>query len=109
MLIIRWVLLALTLAFVAWLLPGIHLMGFSSALWAALVIGIINVFIRPILMIITVPINILTLGLFTFILNALLLMLVAHIVPGFIIDGFFSALIGSILISVVSVFINRLD
>lgn len=109
MLIIRWILLALTLVFVAWLLPGIHLMSFSSALWAALVIGIINVFIRPILMIITVPINIITLGLFTFILNALLLMLVAHVVSGFIIDGFFSALIGSILISIVSVFINRLD
>lgn len=109
MLIIRWILLALTLLFVAWLLPGIHLAGFSSALWASLVIGIINVFIRPILMIITIPINLLTLGLFTFILNALLLILVAHIVPGFTIDGFLSALLGSILISIVSVFINRLD
>lgn len=109
MLIIRWILLALTLLFTAWLLPGIHLAGFWPALWAALVIGIINVFIRPILMIITIPINILTLGLFTFILNALLLLLVARIVPGFVIDGFLSALLGSIIISIVSVFINRLD
>lgn len=109
MLIIRWILLALTLLFTAWLLPGIHLAGFWPALWAALVIGIINVFIRPILMIITIPINIITLGLFTLILNALLLLLVARIVPGFIIDGFLSALLGSIIISIVSVFINRLD
>lgn len=109
MLIIRWILLALTLLFVAWLLPGVHLSGFSAALWAALVIGIINVFIRPILMVITIPINLLTLGLFTFILNALLLMLTAHIVQGFTVDSFLWALAGSILISIVSVFINRLD
>lgn len=109
MLIIRWILLALTLLFVAWLLPGVHLAGFSSALWAALVIGIINVFIRPILMIITIPINLLTLGLFTFVLNALLLMLTAHLVPGFVVEGFWWALAGSLLISFVSVFINRFD
>lgn len=109
MLIIRWILLALTLLFVAWLLPGVHLTGFPAALWAALVIGIINVFIRPILMIITIPINLITLGLFTFILNALLLMFTAHIVPGFTVDGFWWALAGSLLISLVSVFINRFD
>lgn len=106
--LIQWVLFALALLFTAWIVPGISLAGFAAAMWAAVVIGLVNIFIRPILLILTLPINILTLGLFTFVINALMLWLVSKLVPGFSIDGFLSALLGSIIISVLSIFINRL-
>jgi len=104
--IVRWVLLALALILVAWIVPGISIAGFIAALIAAVVIGIVNVLIRPLLVAITLPINILTLGLFSFVINALLLWLVGAIVPGFHVAGFVSALIGSILLSIFSVIIN---
>lgn len=104
--VLRWVLLAIALLIVAWIVPGITITGFWPALVAALVIGLVNVFIRPLVMFLTLPINILTLGLFTFIINALLFMLVAAIVPGFVVTSFLSALIGSILLSILSVAVN---
>jgi putative membrane protein len=107
--IIRWILMALALLFVAWLVPGVSVDGFLSAFLAAIVIGAVNIFIKPILMILTAPINILTLGLFTFVINALMFLLVSHIVPGFETDGFLSALLGSIVLSFVSIFINKVD
>lgn len=109
MLVIRWLLFALALLFIAWIIPGIHLAGFKAALLASLVIGIVNVLIRPILVVITIPITIFTLGLFIFILNALLFLLVGHIVPGFQVDGFLSAFLGSILLSILSIFINSME
>lgn len=104
--VVRWILLALALMLVAYIVPGIHVASFLSALVAALVIGVVNLFIRPLVLALTLPINLLTLGLFTFVINALLLMLVAFIVPGFSIAGFGAALIGSILLSILSVLIN---
>ena len=107
--IIKWVFFALSLLFVAWVVPGISLAGFMPALWAALVMGIINIFIRPLLILLTIPINLLTLGLFTFIINAFLFWLVSTIVPGFMVSGFLAALLGSLLLSIISLFINRID
>ncbi len=107
--LIRWVLFALALLFTAWVVPGISLAGFASALWVALVIGLVNIFIRPILLILTLPINLLTLGLFTFVINALMFLLVAKLVPSFGVDGFWAALLGSIVLSILSIFINQLD
>lgn len=109
LLVIRWILFALALLFIAWIIPGIHVEGFRAALLSAFVIGLVNVFIRPLFVIITIPITILTLGLFIFIINALLFLLVAKVVPGFEVDGFFSALLGSILLSIISVFINSAE
>lgn len=106
-LILRWILLALALLAVAAIIPGIHITGFGTALIVALVIGVINTFIRPFVQILTLPINILTLGLFTFVINALMLWLVAGLVAGFEITGFFAALLGSILLSIFSLLINR--
>lgn len=108
-LIIRWVLFALALLFTAWLIPGISFADFQTALLAALVMGLVNVFIRPIMLIFTLPLNILTLGLLTFVINALMFLLVAKLVVGFIVTGFFAALLGSIVLSIISIFINRLD
>lgn len=107
-LLFRWVLFAGALLFVAWAVPGISLAGFGAALWAAIVIGLVNVFIKPVLILLTLPINLLTLGLFTFIINALLFWLVSKLVPGFIVTDFLAALLGSILLSILSLIINRL-
>ncbi|MFA7659210.1 MAG: phage holin family protein [Candidatus Gastranaerophilaceae bacterium] len=108
-LLIRWVLFAGALLLTAWIVPGISFAGFMSALLAALVMGLVNVFIRPILLVLSLPLNLLTLGLFTFIVNALMLLLVAKLVAGFMITGFLAALLGSIVLSVLSLFINRFD
>jgi len=107
--LIRWLLFAGALLFTAWVVPGISFVGFMSALVAALVMGLVNIFIRPILLIFTLPLNFLTLGLFTFVINALMFLLVAKIVPGFAVTGFLAALFGSILLSVFSLYINSLE
>jgi len=107
--LLRWVLFAFALLFTAWAVPGISFAGFISALWAALVMGVVNVFIRPILLLLTLPINIVTMGLFTFIVNALMFLLVAKLVAGFDVDGFWAALFGSIVLSILSILINKLD
>lgn len=86
---------------VATLVPGVSVSSAWATLAVALVIGIINVTIRPILLLLTLPLNILTLGLFTFVLNAALLKLADLIVPGFRVDGFLPALVGALIISVV--------
>ncbi len=101
-LMIRWLLLTISIILTSHLIDGIYVRSFASALFAALVLGILNALFRPILLIITLPINILTLGLFTFVINALLLKMVSGVVPGFYVHGFFSAVFGSLLISLVS-------
>jgi putative membrane protein len=100
--LIRWLVLTLSIMLTAYLLEGIYVAGFFSALFAAAALGILNAFFRPILIILTLPINILSLGLFTFIINALLLMMASGIISGFVVKGFWSAVFGSLLISVVS-------
>lgn len=99
--IIHWLLSALAIIIVAYILPGVHVATFFSALVVAVILGLINVFIRPLLLILTLPINILTLGLFTFVINALLILLAANIVKGFSVDGFWWAMLFSILLTLV--------
>jgi putative membrane protein len=80
--------------------------SFFAAFFAAAVLGILNALFRPILIVITLPINILTLGLFTFVINALLLKMASGVVPGFYVEGFWSAVFGSLIISLVSWVLN---
>ena len=101
-LLLRWLILTLSIMVTAYLFPGIQVSGFGSALFAALVLGILNAFFRPVLFILTLPINVLTLGLFTFVINAMLLMMTSGVIGGLVVDGFGSALFGSLLISLVS-------
>lgn len=108
-LIINWLLFAVSLLFIAWLIPGITIESFQAALLAALVVGLVNIFIRPLVVILTLPVTLLTLGLFIFIINAILFGLVAYLVPGFEVDGFFPALLGSILLSIISTIINNIE
>jgi putative membrane protein len=103
---LRWFILTFAIAVTSYLLDGIHVRNFFSAVFAAATLGILNAFFRPILIIVTLPINILSLGLFTFVINALLLMMVSGIISGFDVHGFWSAVFGSILISVVSWALN---
>jgi len=102
MLILQWIISALTLLIVSYVVPGFHVSSFWAALVTALILGLINLVIRPILLLITLPINLVTLGLFTFVINALMLLLASSIVKGFSIDGFMPALIGAILVWLVS-------
>ena len=105
-LLIRWLALTLAILATAYLMDGIHVNGFFSAFFAAAILGILNAFFRPIAFLITLPINVLTLGLFTFVINAVLLMMVGGVVSGFAVDGFWNAMFGSLLISIVSWLLN---
>jgi putative membrane protein len=101
-LIARWIVNAAALLLVAYLYHGVQVESFWAALVAALLLGLVNAVIRPILVILTLPVTLLTLGLFIFVINAGLFWLVAEIVKGFQVTGFGAALIGSILYSVIT-------
>jgi putative membrane protein len=105
-LLVRWLLLTISIIVTSYLVDGIHVTSFFAAFFAAAVLGILNALFRPILIIITLPINILTLGLFTFVINALLLKMASGVVPGFYVEGFWSAVFGSLIISLVSWLLN---
>ena len=100
--LIRWLILTAAIMFASYIIEGIQVKSFFSALFAAAVLGILNAFFRPILIVLTLPINILSLGLFTFIINAMLLKIASGVISGFEVYGFWSAVFGSLLISVVS-------
>jgi len=100
--LIRWLILTAAIMFASYIIEGIQVKSFFSALFAAAALGILNAFFRPILIVLTLPINILSLGLFTFIINAMLLKIASGVISGFEVYGFWSAVFGSLLISVVS-------
>ena len=99
---LRWLILTFAIIVTSYLIDGIQVSGFLSAFFAAAILGILNAFFRPILFILTLPVNILSLGLFTFVINALMLMMVSGVISGFKVYGFWSAVFGSLLISLVS-------
>lgn len=105
-LLLRWLLSALALLAVAYLYPGVRVESFFAAVIAALVLGLVNALIRPILVLLTLPVTIITLGLFLFVINAGLFWFVAQVVKGFSVDGFLSALVGSILYSLVTLLVS---
>ena len=100
--ILRWLILTFSIIATSYLIDGIQVSGFLSAFFAAAILGILNAFVRPILLILTLPVNILSLGLFTFVINAVMLMMVSGVISGFKVYGFWSAVFGSLLISLVS-------
>ena len=102
MFIVRWVVNALAVMLAAYLIPGIMVRDFWSALIAAIVIGLVNAIVRPIAIILTLPINIITLGLFTLVINALMFWLAAYFVPGFNVAGFWPAFGGALIFWAVS-------
>lgn len=100
------VLTAGALLIVARLVSGVSVSGFGAALFGALVLGIVNAIVRPVMIVLTLPITLLTLGLFLFVINALMLWLVAALVPGIRISGFGAALLGSLLLTVLNLLID---
>lgn len=107
-LLIRLIVNAIAFYLIALYVPGFHISGFTAAIIAAIIFGLVNAIIRPIVLLLSLPATILTLGLFIFIVNALLFWLTVWITPGFKVDGFVPALIGSIIMTIVSVLTNHL-
>jgi putative membrane protein len=99
--LLRWFIGSLGLWLAATIVPGVNIEGVGTLMIAALLLGVVNAIVRPLLIILTLPITVITLGLFLLVINAAMLGLVAWMLPGLTIDGFFSALLGSIVISVV--------
>ncbi len=97
---------ALALMATTYVVPGFKVDNFTTALLAAVVLGVVNTFIRPILSFVTAPLNVVTLGLFSFVINAVMLFLVSSFVPGLMIDGWIPAILASIVLSVVSTVLN---
>lgn len=106
LLLLRWFLLACALLLVAYLYPGVQVTSYASALWAALVLGLLNALVRPVLVLLTLPITLVTLGLFLFVVNALMFWAAASLLSNFNVAGFGAALIGSILYSVLAMVID---
>ena len=105
-LLVKWLLSASALMFVAYVYSGVEVRSFPSALIAAFVIGLLNTVIRPVLVLLTLPVTVLTLGLFLFVINALMFWAAAAVLDGFHVRGFVAALIGSLIYSVIGVVIE---
>ncbi|MDE2092905.1 MAG: phage holin family protein [Burkholderiales bacterium] len=104
--IVRWLLLAAALLLVAYLYPGVSIKSFGSAMLAAFVLGLFNTLLRPILVLLTLPVTLITLGLFLFVINALMFYFAASVLDGFHVSGFGAALIGSLLYSLCGMVID---
>lgn len=107
-LLISWLTSALVILIASYILPGVHVASFWTALVVAVVLGILNMLIKPLLVILTLPITLVTLGLFLLVINALLVLLASSIVPGFQVDGFWWALLFSIVVSLINTLTARL-
>lgn len=105
---LSWLINSVSLLILAYILKGFYVESFAAALVAALVLGVINTFIRPFFLLLTLPINILTLGLFTFVVNAIMLKIMSAVVSGIEIDGWGTAVLAAILLSVISGLLNSL-
>jgi putative membrane protein len=105
--LLRWLVLTAAVLTASWLLEGIRVSGVFPAILAAALLGILNAILRPLLILLTLPLNILTLGLFTFVINALMLLIVSAIIPGFDVRGFWTAVFGALIIGAASWLLNR--
>ena len=104
--LVNWVISAIALLFTSKVIPGFEVKGFGSAMVAAVVIGIANVIVWPVLIFLTLPVNILSLGLFTFVVNGCVLKICAGLLKGFDINSWFAAIFGAILLSIVNTVIH---
>lgn len=106
--LLRWVVYSLIIVFIAWIIPGIEVESFWAAMLVCIILALINTFIKPVLEFISLPINFLTLGLFSLVVNALLFMLAGAITPGFEVENFLSALLGSLILAVASIGVSKI-
>jgi putative membrane protein len=106
--LIHWIVSTVAILIAAYLIPGVTV-TLVGALVLAIVLGVINLFVKPILLLLTLPLTIITLGLFSLVLNALLIMLAASIVPGFTVSGFWAAFIFGVVLALVNAVFNHID
>ncbi|NJM73232.1 MAG: phage holin family protein [Scytonema sp. RU_4_4] len=106
--LLTWLVSALSLLLTAYFVPGFEFNTFGTAAVAALILGLVNAIVRPFLVILTFPFTIVTLGLFLFVVNALMLLLVGFLVPGFLVAGFLPALLASVVLTIVSTVLGLL-
>lgn len=104
--LVRTVVIMLGLWLASAIVPGVHVAGAGALFLAALLLGIVNAFVRPLFVLLTLPFTIVTLGLFLLVVNAAMFGLTAALLPGFAVDGFFAALFGSVIVSITSAFVN---
>ncbi|NIA10886.1 MAG: phage holin family protein [Nitrospiraceae bacterium] len=102
----RFLVNALALAVTAWIVKGIEINGVLSLFFAAMVLGVLNAFVRPVFLIFTLPLNILTMGFFTLVINGFMIMMASKVVRGFVIADFWSALVGAIFLAIISFLVN---
>ena len=107
--IIHWIISALAILITAYILPGVHVDSLIAALVLAVVLGAINIFLRPILIFLTLPLTIVTLGLFVLVINGLLVMLATYIVPGFTVANFWSAILFGIVLAIVNAVLHMFE
>ena len=107
-LLLVWLINAVALIAVAYLMPGVSVASFTTALVAALILGLINAVVRPVLVLLTLPVTLITLGLFIFVLNGLLFWFVGSFIQGFVVQGFWSGVFGAIVFSVISWLLSAL-
>ncbi|UFH36674.1 phage holin family protein [Flavobacterium acetivorans] len=105
-LILKILITAALVVFISRFMPGVHVAGFTTALFVAIVLGLLNIFIKPILVILTLPVTILSLGLFLLVINALMILLCSNIVGGFGVDSFWTALLFSVILSLSQSILN---
>jgi putative membrane protein len=101
LLIVQWIVSAVALTVAAMIAPGVGV-TFGAALIASLVLGLLNIFVKPLIVLLTLPLNVITLGLFTLVINAIIIMMVSALVPGFVVRGFGWALLFSIILAIVN-------
>jgi len=107
-LLAAWLINALALLALPWLLPSIHVASFWTALMVALVLGLINTVIRPVLLLLTLPVTLLPLGLFIFLINGMMFLLAAWLLDGFVVDGIWAGVFGSVVYSLISWLLTKL-
>ncbi len=107
--ILKWFLFAILIMFIAWVIPGITITGFLSALFVVIILSVVNMFIKPLVNLVALPLNVFTLGIFSLIINALLFLLVAKFSPGFQIDGFWSGFFGALILSIAAPLIDKIN
>jgi putative membrane protein len=105
-LLAKWLLAACALLLVAYLHPGVQIQSFTSALIAAAIMGLLNTVVRPVLVVLTLPVTVVTLGLFLFVINALMFWAAASLLDGFFVNGFWAALLGSLIYSVLMLLVD---
>ncbi|MBK7214156.1 MAG: phage holin family protein [Bacteroidales bacterium] len=99
---------SLAVFFAAYILPGVYLKGFPSAIFVAIVMGLLNAFLKPLLIILTIPVTFFSFGLFLFVINALIILLTDNLLEGFSVDGFWTALFFSIIVTITTAFLEAL-